>query len=90
MILNKPKFFKNKIRKLVNKIIWNNSITFFRDLFLHLHLKSQNQFIRQAISIGRFKQNPLAETLILWNEDISKNFCLSLNLHPFQKHTNQP
>jgi transcription elongation factor SPT6 len=48
-----------------------------------------NNFTRQAISMGRFKQNPLAETLQLWSEDVNNNICLSLALHPFQKSVNQ-
>ncbi len=66
----------------VSKVFANSS-------FADKHLKSHNLFVRQAISLARFKQNPLAETLLLWNDDITKNFCLQLNLHPFQKFVNQ-
>lgn len=45
--------------------------------------------IKQAISLGRFKQNPLAEILQLWHEDPQSNNCLNLNLHPLQKCVNQ-
>ena len=52
-------------------------------------LKNFNMFIKQAISLGRFKQNPLAEILQLWHEDVNKNNCLSIPLHPLQKMVNK-
>lgn len=48
-----------------------------------------SNFYRQAISLARFKQNPMAEILQLWHEETNSNRCLSLNLHPLQKHINQ-
>ena len=51
--------------------------------------KTYNMFIRQAISLGRFKQNPLSEILQLWHEDVNKNNCLSIPLHPLQKMINK-
>ena len=45
--------------------------------------------LRQAISLGRYQQSPLDEILQLWNEDPSRNFCLKINLHPFQHYVNQ-
>ena len=46
-------------------------------------------FLRQAVSLGRYQQNPLEEILQLWNEDINKNFCLKIQLHPLQRMVNQ-
>jgi len=39
-----------------------------------------------AISLGRLKQSPIAETLNLWSDSSEENLVLSLNLHPFQKN----
>ena len=46
-------------------------------------------FLRQAVSLGRYQQNPLEEILQLWNEDINKNFCLKMKLHPLQRMVSQ-
>jgi len=41
---------------------------------------------RQAVSLARFKQSPVSETLRLWNETEKENMHIfSLNLHPFQR-----
>ena len=41
---------------------------------------------RQAVSLARFKQSPVSETLRLWSESEKENMHIfSLNLHPFQK-----
>ena len=48
-----------------------------------------NMYIKQAISLGRYQQNPLQEILQLWKEDISENYCLKIKLHPMQKYVNQ-
>ena len=46
--------------------------------------------IKQALSLARFKQSPVNETLKLWNEDEGENMHIfSLNLHPFQKSVPQ-
>ena len=49
----------------------------------------QNMYIKQAISLGRYQQNPLQEILQLWKEDINENYCLKIKLHPMQKYVNQ-
>ena len=49
----------------------------------------QNMYIKQAVSLGRYLQNPLQEILQLWKEDISENYCLQIKLHPMQKYVNQ-
>ena len=46
-------------------------------------------YIKQAISLGRYQQNPLQEILQLWKEDITENYCLKIKLHPMQKYVNQ-
>jgi len=51
--------------------------------------RSFNISTRIGISLGRFKQNPLAEILQLWNDEIISNGCLRMNLHPLQKNINQ-
>lgn len=53
-----------------------------------LKYSKYNLYVRQAISLGRFKQNPLAEVLQLWHEDPNNNRCLTLNLHPLLKQVN--
>jgi transcription elongation factor SPT6 len=52
-------------------------------------MKNFDLFLRQAISLGRLKQNPIAEILQIWHEDSSKNSCLSIALHPLMKMVNQ-
>ena len=49
----------------------------------------QNMYIKQAISLGRYQQNPLQEILQLWKEDMNENYCLKIKLHPMQKYVNQ-
>jgi transcription elongation factor SPT6 len=48
-----------------------------------------NLYLRQAVSLGRYQQNPLEEILQLWNENRNKNYCLKINLHPLQNEVNQ-
>ena len=48
-----------------------------------------NMYYKQAISLGRLKQNPMEEILQLWNEDIYNNYCLKIPLHPLQYLVNQ-
>ena len=49
------------------------------------NLKSLPLAARQGVSLARFKQSPVSETLRLWNETEQENmFIFSLNLHPFQ------
>ncbi len=45
--------------------------------------------IIEAISMARLKKNPMAEIISLWNEKLSKNGILSMNLHPYQRFVNQ-
>jgi len=49
----------------------------------------QNMYIKQAISLGRYQQNPLQEILQLWREDKNENDCLKIKLHPMQKYVDQ-
>ena len=55
-----------------------------------LSAKSEQQLpevpsvLREAISLARFKLNPLAEVLNIWHERPEQNGCLSINLHPLQ------
>ena len=50
---------------------------------------NQNIYFKQAISLGRYLQNPMQEILQLWKDDISENYCLQIKLHPLQKYVNQ-
>lgn len=54
-----------------------------------IEFPKQNMFIKQAISLGRYQQNPLQEILQLWREDKNENDCLKIKLHPMQKYVNQ-
>jgi transcription elongation factor SPT6 len=47
-------------------------------------LPNFNTYLRQAVSLGRFVQNPLAEVLGLW-ADPNEDSILQLKLHPLQK-----
>jgi len=40
---------------------------------------------KQALSLARFYQNPIAEVLNLWNDKPEDNLILNLNLHRLQK-----
>ena len=50
---------------------------------------TNNMFIKQAISLGRYWQSPLHEILQLWSPELSENFCLKIKLHPLQKYVDQ-
>ncbi|CAD8053042.1 unnamed protein product [Paramecium sonneborni] len=45
--------------------------------------------LKEAISLARYKLNPMAEVLNLWSDSIDKNGCLHLNLHPLQSMVSQ-
>lgn len=47
-------------------------------------LPNFNNYLRQAVSLGRFVQNPLAEILGLW-ADPNEDSILNLKFHPLQK-----
>ncbi|CAK85170.1 unnamed protein product (macronuclear) [Paramecium tetraurelia] len=47
------------------------------------------QILKEAISLARYKLNPMAEVLNLWSDAIDKNGCLHLNLHPLQSMVSQ-
>eukprot|EP00340_Litonotus_pictus_P000881 CAMPEP_0170526458 /NCGR_PEP_ID=MMETSP0209-20121228/11860_1 /TAXON_ID=665100 ORGANISM="Litonotus pictus, Strain P1" /NCGR_SAMPLE_ID=MMETSP0209 /ASSEMBLY_ACC=CAM_ASM_000301 /LENGTH=1549 /DNA_ID=CAMNT_0010816271 /DNA_START=14 /DNA_END=4660 /DNA_ORIENTATION=- len=96
----KTKQIKENLTQIANDILTSNRVTVtFGDITIPyifatsntLEMK-YNQFnltARQAISLGRFKQNPLAEILQLWHEEQNSNRCMSLSLHPLQKNVNQ-
>jgi transcription elongation factor SPT6 len=48
-----------------------------------------NVHLRTAISLARFKQNPISEMLALWHEEIHRNYCLSIPLHSMMRIVNQ-
>ena len=50
--------------------------------------KNLQQMYKQAISLARFEQDPLAEILNLWSPITAENQALALNLDPMQKYVN--
>lgn len=40
--------------------------------------------IKICISVARIMQNPIAETLNLWNDNVRHNGCLKIPFHPLQ------
>ncbi|CAK75280.1 unnamed protein product (macronuclear) [Paramecium tetraurelia] len=55
----------------------------------NLQLPDIPQILKEAISLARYKLNPMAEVLNLWSDAIDKNGCLHLNLHPLQAMVSQ-
>ncbi|CAD8043009.1 unnamed protein product [Paramecium primaurelia] len=55
----------------------------------NLQLPEIPPILKEAISLARYKLNPMAEVLNLWNDSIDKNGCLHLNLHPLQSMVSQ-
>ena len=53
------------------------------------NLKGFSSFTKQAISLARFKQSPIAETLGLWSNSVEDNLVLSMSLHPFQRNVSE-
>ena len=45
-------------------------------------LPDLNNNLKELISSARFIQNPLAETLNLWSDDIKENYLFHINYHP--------
>ena len=73
-------------------VMWGNlqiSFAFAKSSLSNNVNSDYSQLFKEAISTGRFIQNPLAETTNLWSENEKKNALLSLNLNPFQHLTNQ-
>jgi len=52
-------------------------------------MKNTQQMLKQAISLARYEQDPLAEILNLWSPITAENQALALNLDPMQKLINQ-
>lgn len=52
-------------------------------------MKNTQQMLKQAISLARYEQDPLAEILNLWSPITAENQALALNLDPMQKLVNQ-
>ncbi|CAD8044839.1 unnamed protein product [Paramecium primaurelia] len=55
----------------------------------NLQLPDIPQILKEAISLARYKLNPMAEVLNLWSDSIDKNGCLHLDLHPLQSMVSQ-
>ncbi|CAD8139509.1 unnamed protein product [Paramecium pentaurelia] len=55
----------------------------------NLQLPDIPQILKEAISLARYKLNPMAEVLNLWSDSIDKNGCLHFNQHPLQSMVSQ-
>lgn len=81
----KPYYFKN-----FNVIYGDNVIP---NLFAKTR-RAENEFkgfplnVKEGISLARFVQNPLAETLNLWSEKNQENAVFYIPLHPLQNQIN--
>lgn len=63
---------------------------FANSYMCHKLFKATNdQYLKQAISLARWEQDPLNETLNLWSFVLQENQALQLNLHPMQRFVNQ-
>jgi transcription elongation factor SPT6 len=94
MKICKVKLKKNQTKNLGRIWITFGDLTIPRlvascDRLGTINEENLNFYYRTAISLGRFKQNPLAEISQLWHEEVTKNFCLSIPLHPLMKSVNQ-
>lgn len=72
-------------------VMWGNltiSSAFARSSLSENILPGSSLLFKEAVSTGRFIQNPLAETLNLWSENENANGLLQLNLHQFQHMAN--
>lgn len=47
-------------------------------------VQPKDETIKEAVSLGRYVQDPLAETLNLWSHKASENLVLKMSLHPMQ------
>lgn len=48
-------------------------------------VQPKDETIKEAVSLGRYVQDPLAETLNLWSHKPSENLVLKMSLHPMQR-----
>jgi transcription elongation factor SPT6 len=52
-------------------------------------LKNHPFFLKKAICLARWEQDPMNEILNLWSPIMSENQALNIELHPLQKQINQ-
>ena len=52
-------------------------------------MKEYSELVKETVSMARYLQNPLAETLNLWNEELDKNFLLFISFQPLQSNLNK-
>ena len=84
---------------LIENLMGNQQKIIFSDLnvpnqvsmtdFYEKNLANYSVFFRKAISLARYKLNPLAETLNLWDDKIENNMLLKLKLCTYQSNLNQ-
>ena len=48
------------------------------------YVDNRDETVREAVSLGRYVQDPLSETLNLWSHKPSENLVLKMALHPMQ------
>lgn len=66
----------NDVSELISKCCYNNNI-------------KDSEDINEAVSMARYIQNPLSETLRLWNRKTENNYLLYLNFHEFKDFVNK-
>ena len=72
-------------------VMWGNlqvSFSFAQSSLSDKLMQGYGLLFKEAVSAGRFIQNPLAETLNIWSENEKTNAVIQLNLHQFQHLTN--
>lgn len=72
-------------------VMWGNfhiSSAFAKSALSNDLLPGYSMLLKEAVSTGRFIQNPIAETLNLWSENEKNNVLLQLSLHRFQHLVN--
>lgn len=73
-------------------VMWGNlkiARIFAKSEISQKYLKDYPELVKEAVSMARYIQNPLAETLNLWDDDLDKNLLLFLSFHPLQPMVNK-
>ena len=73
-------------------VMWGNlkvARIFAKSEISQRYLRDYPELVKEAISMARYIQNPLVETLNLWDDDLDKNLLLYLSFHPQQNAINK-
>lgn len=73
-------------------VMWGNlkiARIFAKSEVSQRYLKDYPELVKEAVSMARYIQNPLSETLNLWDDDLEKNLLLYLSFHPLQPMVNK-